>query len=108
MKEHIGRCSKAAGFSKSLLPTFSKKDSEHLKGTLDYLGVNIYTALLAKPINSTSDTCSWQESLGVDTYQPDSWKSTAASWLKVRRNIRSIIIKRFFYLVSTGLTIFSK
>lgn len=85
MKEHIGSCSKVAGFNKSILPTFSRKESEQVKGTLDYLGVNTYTAYLTKSSSIINNTCSWQDALGAETYQPDTWKSTAASWCKVSR-----------------------
>lgn len=83
MKEHIARRSKAAGFEESVLPTFSKEESKRLAGSLDYLGVNMYTSYVAKPINYTSDSLFWQDCIEVDTYQPASWKSSASSWLKV-------------------------
>lgn len=83
MKEHIGRRSKAAGYSKSVLPEFSVNESSKVKGTLDFAGVNLYSASVAKAIHYHLDPVGWQESLEVDIYQPAEWKSSASSWLKV-------------------------
>lgn len=83
MKEHIARRSKAAGLKKSLLPEFTASTGSSVKGTLDFVGVNLYTANVAKAINYHTDSLGWQESIEVDTYQPTSWKSSASSWLKV-------------------------
>lgn len=83
MKEHISRRCKAAGLKKSLLPEFSANESNYVKGTLDYLGVNLYTASVAKAINYHISSVGWQESIEVDSYQPSSWKPSFSSWLKV-------------------------
>lgn len=84
MKEHISRRSKAAGFKKSLLPEFSENQKKMLKGTFDYMGVNLYTANVAKVIANDTGSVSWTESMEAYTYQPSSWKNSASAWLKVR------------------------
>lgn len=83
MKEHLARRSKAAGYKKSLLPEFSESVSKEVKGTTDFLGVNIYTAVLARGIHYTTDTCDWQSSMEVEGYVPSSWNSTSLDWYKV-------------------------
>lgn len=83
MKEHMTRRSKAAGMKESILPTFSQKQSESMKGTYDYIGVNMYTSYIAKAINYTSDSLFWQDSIEADFYQLQSWKKTASKWLRV-------------------------
>lgn len=83
MKEHIARRSKAAGFEKSLLPTFSEKTSQYIRGTLDYLGFNHYTTFLAKSVNYTTNSYGWQDCIEADRYQPSSWNKSSMSWLKV-------------------------
>lgn len=83
MKEHIARRSKAAGYKQSLLPEFPEKQREFVQGTLDFIGVNLYTAYVAKAIDYHSNSLGWQESIEADSYQPTSWKSSASAWLKV-------------------------
>lgn len=84
MKEHVARHSKAAGFKNSLLPEFSANMSEKLKGTLDYLGVNMYTSFIAKATNKiNNESAFWEDCVEADTYQLPSWKSAASYWLKV-------------------------
>lgn len=83
MKEHIARRSKAIGHEVSLLPEFSEKQRNQIKDTLDFIGVNVYTANIARAINSTTESCSWTDSMEVDTYQPSSWKNSSSSFLKV-------------------------
>lgn len=92
MKQNVARHSKTAGYKKSLLPEFSKEDSKLLKGSLDFLGVNLYTANVAKALgnDTKTDSVSWLDSMEVNTYQPASWKSSASSWLKVHE-ISSIL-----------------
>lgn len=89
----MARHSKAAGYKKSLLPEYSQEDSKLLKGSLDYLGVNLYTANVAKALgaNIKADSASWLDSMEVKTYQPSTWKSAASSWLKVLKLLFSCI-----------------
>lgn len=101
MKEHIGRRSKAAGFKKSLLPEFSKRASEKLKGTHDFIGVNMYTSNLAKAINYKTDSVFWQDCFEVDTYQPDTWnRTTDLDWFRVSKFYLHNYILHFFLQIA--------
>lgn len=81
----MARRSKLAGFKNSILPEFSEKMSKRVKGTFDYLGVNMYTSYMAKAINYTTQSVFWQESIEADSYQLPSWKKTPTDWLRVSR-----------------------
>lgn len=83
MKEQIKSHSIAAGYKKSLLPEFSDKERKSLKGTYDYLGVNMYTSNIAKSVLNKTNDVFWRDCMDVDYYQPSSWKSAASAWLKV-------------------------
>lgn len=83
MKEHVKRHSNAAGFNESLLPQFTTETSAMVKGTLDYVGVNIYTASIAKAQQSINYSVGWEECMEVDLYQLNTWNGTASDWLKV-------------------------
>lgn len=85
MKKNIARHSNASGYKKSLLPEFSETDGEYVKGTLDFVGISMYTADIAKSVNSSTDSCLWKDAMEVEIYQPSTWKNTSTSWLKVSR-----------------------
>lgn len=84
MKSYIARRSKLQGFQVSRLPEFTEEEKNHLKGTLDYLGVNLYTASVVVPApNIPIDDLSWEADSEVTTYRPDDWPDSASEWLKV-------------------------
>lgn len=84
MKSTIARRSRVAGYEKSLLPVFSPEERKIMKGTLDFLGLNMYTSLVAKAINLTSSViANSKDCLEVQTYQSPLWKTTNSSWLNV-------------------------
>lgn len=91
MKELVKNHSIAAGYKESFLPKFSEKESKLLKGTFDYLGVNMYTSNVAKPAANKTNDVFWKDCMDVDYYQPSSWKSAASPWLKV--NLRILQLK---------------
>lgn len=86
MKTIIGRRSQQQGFSRSRLPEFSKEEIDYIKGTVDLLGVNIYTANLARPASDPNiDAMGSEVDSEVEVFQPEDWPSAASSWLKVKQ-----------------------
>lgn len=83
MKEHIYRRSLAAGYRHSILPEFTYFESEYLKGTVDFFGVNIYSALLATPIKQSTNSLVWNEAMEVQTYHASNWEATESNLFKV-------------------------
>lgn len=88
MKEHILRHAKAMGMPRSPLPAFTPQTSTLVKGTLDFLGVNLYTANVAKAVNYKLNSTFWADCWEAETYQPASWQNTSIIWFKVSRIIK--------------------
>lgn len=85
MKEHISRRSQAAGFKQSVLPRFSSEDSKLLKGSLDFLGVNLYTANVASAnVTNQTNSVAWEDCFEAYVYQPSTWKKSVSELIKVR------------------------
>lgn len=83
MKKKIRNKSLEAGYTNSVLPEFTAEQSQYLKETLDFIGINIYTSQVVTFSKEKSGSVSWAKSMGVDRTQPGSWQSTGTSWLKV-------------------------
>merc|ERR1712156_763002 len=49
VKDVIGNRSQAQGFESSRLPPFSNEEKDMIKGSVDFLGLNMYTSDLAQP-----------------------------------------------------------
>lgn len=84
VKEFIGRRSKLQGFKDSRLPQFTPEEKEYLKGTVDFLGINVYTTSLASPgWNYSINNWSCAADSGVVFSQKIEWPTAASKWLKV-------------------------
>lgn len=84
MKEFVARRSAKQGFSKSRLPEFTAEEIEYIKGTVDLLGVNVYTVFLARALTKdNTDAMGFNEDAEVEFFQPDDWQESASDWLKV-------------------------
>ncbi|CAG9813261.1 unnamed protein product [Phaedon cochleariae] len=84
MKSHIKRRSLAQGFQKSRLPEFTPKEIEYIKGTADFLGVNMYSAsLVAAKQNQDVDGMGFDHDDEVKVWYSESWKKGASPWLVV-------------------------
>ncbi|CAG9860118.1 unnamed protein product [Phyllotreta striolata] len=84
MKQFVGERSAKQGFSESRLPKFSKAEIHGMKNTVDFLGLNYYTSVMAKHKNDEEKTAiDWDQDSEVDTYFKPEWPSTASSWLKI-------------------------
>lgn len=84
MKTIVARRSEQEGLNSSRLPEFTSEEIEYIKGTVDILGVNVYTTVLARPASDPMiDVMGYETDAEVETYQPDEWPGSASSWLKV-------------------------
>ncbi|KAJ8936599.1 hypothetical protein NQ314_012214, partial [Rhamnusium bicolor] len=84
MKTRVALRSALEGFNTSRLPAFTAGEKVYIRGTHDFVGVNFYTSSLVKAIpEPTIGSPSWDDDVGVDSYQPNDWESAASSWLKV-------------------------
>lgn len=90
MKEHLHRRSIAAGYRNSILPEFTVSESEFIKGTVDFFGVNIYSSLVVTTLNQSTNSLSWGDAMEVRKYQPNTWEETAQILFKVISNIQEI------------------
>lgn len=85
MKTYIGERSKAEGFRKSRLPTFSQTEIERIKGTADFLGYNHYTSIVVEHVvYPDSDVPSFLKDFQIKITQRQNWTESAAPWLKVK------------------------
>ncbi|KAJ9579873.1 hypothetical protein L9F63_004475, partial [Diploptera punctata] len=82
MKERITKNSKEEGYPASRLPTFSKREIKHIRGTYDFFGMNVYTGVLAKD-GEMGPIPSLLRDGGVKVSQDPTWPSSASAWLKV-------------------------
>nr|AJE75667.1 putative glycosyl hydrolase [Chrysomela lapponica] len=83
MQTNIARRSAQQGFKESRLPQFTEEEKAYIKGTYDFLGVNVYTTFLVSSTDEPDPSMGLDEDSEVLDWQPDDWESTASSWLKV-------------------------
>ncbi|CAK1544189.1 unnamed protein product [Leptosia nina] len=86
MKERIAAKSAEQGFFRSRLPDLSPQEVELIRGTSDFFGINHYTTTLVYRNDSVQgyhNSPSYYDDVGIISYQPETWESTRASWLKV-------------------------
>ncbi|ERL86195.1 hypothetical protein D910_03607 [Dendroctonus ponderosae] len=83
MIERIGRRSEQEGYSKSRLPAWSAEEVEFVRGTHDYFGLNIYTALAVQGIDEPGfgGSASYYNDKGTSTSSRADWTKSVASWL---------------------------
>ncbi|ERL91732.1 hypothetical protein D910_09059 [Dendroctonus ponderosae] len=84
MRERVDMRSALQGFNQSRLPVFTDEEKEELKGSYDFLAVNMYTTVLATDMEEAPiEEIGLGSDFRVHTYQPDDWEKTASSWFKV-------------------------
>ncbi|CAH1278713.1 unnamed protein product [Diabrotica balteata] len=83
MKTVIAKRSAAQGFKQSRLPEFTQEQIDDIQGAVDFLGVNYYTANMAKKQGNVPVVSGWQEDMEVDTYQKEEWPKSSSSWLRI-------------------------
>jgi len=83
MREKIDAKSIEQGFSPSRLPTFTVEDQLDIAGSLDFLGINHYTANMISYQESNINDVSYFADSDTAAYQPKEWYPTASSWMRV-------------------------
>ncbi|KAF7284221.1 hypothetical protein GWI33_022373 [Rhynchophorus ferrugineus] len=84
MRERIAERSRLQNLSESRLPSFTEEEKAELKGSYDFLTINMYSTELAKwRDDEPAGEPSIYDDTSVTTYQPDDWEKTITSWFKV-------------------------
>ncbi|KAK6189992.1 hypothetical protein SNE40_001948 [Patella caerulea] len=86
MRERIDRISKEQGFNTSRLPTFTPDQMKMIKGSHDYIGLNLYSAdVVTKVENDTAgmEQSDYGKDFGITGMKDPTWKKSASSWLTV-------------------------
>lgn len=92
VKDIIGNRSQAQGFANSRLPPFSNEEKDMIKGSVDFLGLNMYTSDLAQPYQFPIEDVSAASDNGAFYTQDDTWYSSGSFWLKVTpQGIRKVL-----------------
>ena len=87
MRSKIDEKSSAQGLPESRLPHFTDEESAIIKGSADFLGLNIYTSFVVYPEVSDLSEVSFYSDQDLQSYQDDKWYTSGASWLKVREKL---------------------
>ncbi|XP_023246701.1 myrosinase 1-like [Copidosoma floridanum] len=82
MKKKVAERSRAQGYEKSRLPTFSTFWVKFIRGSADFLALNYYTSRLAKPLQRSS-MVNWPNDEGLEYEFDPKWGSAQTPWLKV-------------------------
>ena len=92
VKHVIGNRSEAQGFETSRLPSFTQEEKELLKGSADFLGLNMYTSDLAHPLWFPNFLISAASDNGAFYTKDKTWYGSGSFWLKVTpQGIRKIL-----------------
>ncbi|KAK3599458.1 hypothetical protein CHS0354_006578, partial [Potamilus streckersoni] len=83
MKWQIGNKSLAMNLGKSRLPTFSHSEKQLIKGSADFLGLNLYTGTLVTKKVQPALNASYDNDRDVETGPDPKWPSSGSDWLKV-------------------------
>ncbi|CAH1115641.1 unnamed protein product [Psylliodes chrysocephalus] len=84
MKIRVANRSKLEGFNESRIQELTNAEIEYVKGTNDFFAFNSYTSSIVRSgPDAPIGTPSHNDDLGVYIYQPDEWRNSSLSWLKV-------------------------
>ncbi|CAG9765660.1 unnamed protein product [Ceutorhynchus assimilis] len=82
MIDRIGNRSTQEGFSESRLPAWSAEEIEFVKGTHDYFGLNMYTALRVSAVGEAEiGEPNYYNDKGTAVAFGSDWTPSVASWL---------------------------
>ena len=65
------------------MPELSPEEKQALKGSIDFLGLNLYTAYLVEPKTFDVSVVSVESDLGGRQVQDQTWFKGGSSWLAV-------------------------
>nr|AOH73347.1 beta glucosidase 6 [Lygus lineolaris] len=82
MREYVDRNSKAEGRNVSRLPYFTEEEIREINGTVDWFGLNYYTAYWGKE-GAVGANPSVDRDSNVNKYFDPNWPATATTWMKV-------------------------
>ena len=92
MKDKIDAKSKAQGYPSSRLPMFTEEESELIRNSSDFLGINFYTSEIVFPHNEGIEDVSYHNDDDVIMYKDPNWYTSGSSWLMVTPwGLRSIM-----------------
>lgn len=84
MKEWVAKASEKQGLKRSRLPEFSKEEVEFIKGTADFVGINVYTSYVVASLKPTDPDQpvigSRKSDAAIVTSRDASWEPTIAPW----------------------------
>ncbi|XP_048237315.1 uncharacterized protein LOC124113782 [Haliotis rufescens] len=84
MKEKVAQKNRESGWPEVRLPPFSDSEKKRIKGTHHFLGLNFYSASLARnDPQPVGDTPSYYNDQEVNTYKDPNWLGSGSGWLKV-------------------------
>lgn len=83
MKKRINENSKQENFTRSRLIPFTTEEINYIRGTYDFFGLNHYTSEITSAEVPTCPIPSYENDIGVTSYQDPNWPSSASPWLKV-------------------------
>nr|XP_006817621.1 PREDICTED: lactase-phlorizin hydrolase-like [Saccoglossus kowalevskii] len=67
----------------SRLPEFTSVESEFIRGTSDFFGLNHYTTVYATEMPDDADaTPGWEQDVNLDKWYRHNWPGSASPWLK--------------------------
>uniref|UniRef100_A0A0S7EET2 Putative glycosyl hydrolase n=1 Tax=Chrysomela populi TaxID=154003 RepID=A0A0S7EET2_CHRPP len=84
VRTNVDKRSVLQGFSQSRLPRFTQEEVQLIRGTSDFIGINMYTTSLVTPRGSDNiSDISFEADTGVTSWKPEEWENSGSSWLKV-------------------------
>lgn len=83
MRQRIDELSRKQNFPRSRLPVFTAEEVKSIRGTVDIIGLNTYSAYLVSEGHSKVDkTPSFQNDMNVSLRQDPTWPRSNSSWLR--------------------------
>ena len=82
-KDAVDTRSQQQGFDQSRLPAFTDEEKKVLNQSIDFLGLNLYTAYIVEPKEYPITDVSIESDLGGSQTQDKSWYKSGSSWLSV-------------------------
>jgi len=83
MREMINSKSNESGLAESRLPYFTEEETEMIKESADFLGLNMYTSEVVFPAVEDNSQPSYFTDDDIQSFQDETWYTAGSSWLKV-------------------------
>ena len=74
------------------MPELSPEEKQALKGSIDFLGLNLYTAYLVEPKTFDVSVVSVESDLGGRQVQDQTWFKGGSSWLAVMPQVNLYLL----------------